>query len=66
MRELAPWLRLLAIRRARLLLGGLLMALTIAGGIGLLALSGWFITATGITALSRTPRLVARRPGFIT
>lgn len=51
MRELAPWLHLLARRRARLLLGALLMALTIAGGIGLLALSGWFITATGVTAL---------------
>lgn len=51
MRELAPWLHLLAQRRGRLLLGALLIALTIAGGIGLLALSGWFITATGITAL---------------
>ncbi|UAW98710.1 thiol reductant ABC exporter subunit CydC [Halopseudomonas nanhaiensis] len=51
MHELRPWVRLVMARRARLLLGGLLMALTIAGGIGLLALSGWFITATGVTAL---------------
>lgn len=51
MRELRPWIRLIMARRARLFIGALLMALTIAGGIGLLALSGWFITATGVTAL---------------
>ena len=51
MRELWPWIRLVMARRARLALGALLMALTFAAGIGLLALSGWFITATGLTAL---------------
>jgi ATP-binding cassette subfamily C protein CydC len=37
--------------RGRLLLGALLMLLTVLSAIGLLALSGWFITATGVTAL---------------
>jgi len=52
MSELAPYLRLLAAYRARLLLGSALVLATIAAGIGLLALSGWFITATAITGLA--------------
>ncbi|QTF91236.1 MAG: thiol reductant ABC exporter subunit CydC, partial [Halomonas sp. BM-2019] len=48
---LRPWLRLLARRRWRLLGGAGLMALTMASAIGLLALSGWFITATALTGL---------------
>ncbi|SDT26160.1 ATP-binding cassette, subfamily C, CydC [Halopseudomonas xinjiangensis] len=60
MRDIWPWVQLILVRRVRLAVGALLMALTIAGGIGLLALSGWFITATGLTALlwasgTRTP-----------
>lgn len=51
MRELKPWLALIMQRRARLLVGALLLALTLFSAIGLLALSGWFITATGVTAL---------------
>ena len=51
MHELWPWIRLIMARRGRLAVGALLMAATIAAGIGLLALSGWFITATGLTAL---------------
>ncbi|MEH6563814.1 MAG: thiol reductant ABC exporter subunit CydC [Halopseudomonas sp.] len=51
MSELRPWLRLILQRRARLVLGALLLALTLFSAIGLLALSGWFITATGLTAL---------------
>lgn len=47
--ELLPWLRLLGRRRRRLALGALLMASTVAAAIGLLALSGWFITATALT-----------------
>ncbi|MFC3285418.1 thiol reductant ABC exporter subunit CydC [Litchfieldella rifensis] len=47
-RELAPWLRLLARRRRRLILGTLLLVMTVASAIGLLALSGWFITATAV------------------
>ncbi|WP_250148202.1 thiol reductant ABC exporter subunit CydC [Halomonas jincaotanensis] len=45
---LAPWLRLLAQRRGRLSIGTLLMALTLVSAIGLLALSGWFITASAL------------------
>ncbi|WP_156105222.1 thiol reductant ABC exporter subunit CydC [Litchfieldella xinjiangensis] len=47
--ELRPWLHVLGRRRSRLLLGALLMLGTVASGIGLLGLSGWFITATAIT-----------------
>lgn len=49
MRELLPYLRLLGRQRGRLALGALLMFATAAAGIGLLALSGWFITATAVT-----------------
>ncbi|MDV6319114.1 thiol reductant ABC exporter subunit CydC [Chromohalobacter sp. HP20-39] len=48
---LGPWLRLMAERRARLLLGALLMLATLLFAIGLLTLSGWFITATGLTGM---------------
>jgi len=51
MHDLLPWLKLLDIYRRRLLLGTLLMALTLLSAVGLLGLSGWFITATGLTAL---------------
>ncbi|WP_280551608.1 thiol reductant ABC exporter subunit CydC [Halomonas sp. 25-S5] len=50
-RTLRPWLALLGQRRGRLFLGALLMALTLVSAIGLLALSGWFITATALTGL---------------
>jgi ATP-binding cassette subfamily C protein CydC len=49
MRELIPYLRMLSEYRGRLLLGAVLMLITAASGIGLLALSGWFITATAVT-----------------
>lgn len=48
---LRPWLSLLASRQRRLWLGALLMALTLFSALGLLAVSGWFITATGLTGL---------------
>lgn len=51
MSELYPWLRLILRHRRRLLVGGLLMFATILAGVGLLALSGWFITATALTGL---------------
>ncbi|APX93025.1 thiol reductant ABC exporter subunit CydC [Halomonas sp. 1513] len=50
-RELRPWLKLLGRRRGRLAMGALLMAITAFAGIGLLALSGWFITATALTGM---------------
>lgn len=51
MKELLPWLRLILTRRHRLLTGMLLMALTVLAGTALLALSGWFITASALTGL---------------
>lgn len=51
MAELIPYLRLLAQRRWRLLAGSLLMLATVLSAIGLLSLAGWFITATGVTAI---------------
>src|SRR5690554_8178001 len=50
-RELGPWLRLLDRRRRRLAVGAALIALTLLSAIGLLARSGWFITATGLAGL---------------
>lgn len=52
MAELLPWLRLLTLRKRRLLIGGLLMLTTVLAGVGLLGLSGWFITATALTGLA--------------
>lgn len=51
MSDLLPYLRLLMRYRGRLGLGTLLMLATAASGIGLLALSGWFITATAATGV---------------
>lgn len=48
--DLRPYLRLLLQRRRRLLVGLLLMLLTTLAAVGLLGLSGWFITATAVTA----------------
>lgn len=49
MNELKPYLQMLGRYRGRLALGAVLMLATSASGIGLLALSGWFITATAVT-----------------
>jgi len=51
MRELLPWLALIFQRPWRLVLGGVLILATLASGIGLLALSGWFITDTAIVGI---------------
>ena len=51
MRELWPWLKLIGERRRRLAIGLLLMALTLASGIALLALAGWFLTAASLAGL---------------
>ncbi|ACI59416.1 ABC transporter, CydDC cysteine exporter (CydDC-E) family, permease/ATP-binding protein CydC (plasmid) [Rhizobium leguminosarum bv. trifolii WSM2304] len=51
--DLKPILRLFfAERRRALLLGAALSAATVAAGIALLGLSGWFITATSLAGLS--------------
>ncbi|AOY87660.1 thiol reductant ABC exporter subunit CydC [Marinobacter salinus] len=52
MHELIPWLRLIFQRPGRLAVGGLLIFLTLLSGIGLLALSGWFITETALVGLA--------------
>lgn len=52
---LAPILKLFLREHSRpLLLGALLSAITILAGIGLLGLSGWFITATAFAGLTAT------------
>ena len=52
LRALLPYLALLHRRRGTALIGVLLLAATVASAVGLLGLSGWFITATGVTALA--------------
>jgi ATP-binding cassette subfamily C protein CydC len=53
LRSLGPVIRLFtAERRRSLLLGGVLSAATVLAGMGLLGLSGWFITATSLAGLS--------------
>ncbi|MCK2046355.1 thiol reductant ABC exporter subunit CydC [Chromohalobacter moromii] len=51
-KALGPWLRLMGERRTRLLIGALLMLATLLFAIGLLTLSGWFITATALTGMT--------------
>ncbi|MEQ5802271.1 thiol reductant ABC exporter subunit CydC [Halomonas sp. H10-9-1] len=58
--ELTPWLAMLDRHRGRLAAGSGLMALTLVSAIGLLALSGWFITATGLTGLLLATGVAAR------
>lgn len=52
MTELRPYLALLGRYRPGMLAGTLLIALTLVAGIGLLATSGWFITATGLAGIA--------------
>jgi ATP-binding cassette subfamily C protein CydC len=52
LRALLPYVALLRRRRGTALIGVLLLAATVASAVGLLGLSGWFITATGVTALA--------------
>jgi len=51
MRELGPWLALIFRRPGRLVTGGILILATLLAGMGLLALSGWFITATALSGI---------------
>ena len=51
MRELVPWLRLILQRKGRLVIGGGLILLTVLSAIGLLGLSGWFLTASAVTGV---------------
>ena len=65
MHELRPYLAMLRPYRGRLLLGAALMLLTAAAGIGLLALSGWFITATAVTGALLAAGVAARLDIYI-
>ncbi|MBK1851952.1 thiol reductant ABC exporter subunit CydC [Marinobacter sp. 1-4A] len=49
--ELKPWLKLIYRRPGRLFVGALLMLAALLSGLGLLALSGWFITETALVGI---------------
>ncbi|MFC3851994.1 amino acid ABC transporter ATP-binding/permease protein [Salinispirillum marinum] len=51
MKSLWPWITIILLRRTRLLVGGLLLALTLTAGVALLGLSGWFITSAGLASV---------------
>lgn len=51
MKSLWPWVTVILQRRTRLLVGGLLLALTLTAGVALLGLSGWFITSAGLASV---------------
>ena len=51
MPELKPWLPLIFRRKGRLTVGAGLLLGTLLSGIGLLALSGWFLTETALVGL---------------
>src|SRR5690625_7708486 len=66
MRELHPWIRLLFTRQWRLWVGASLMLATRLSGVGLLSLSGWFITATDVTAMAWAAGMAATLEVYIT
>lgn len=51
MKSLWPWVTVILQRRTRLVVGGLLLALTLTAGVALLGLSGWFITSAGLASV---------------
>ncbi|WP_100640649.1 thiol reductant ABC exporter subunit CydC [Marinobacter salexigens] len=51
MSELKPWLKLIFARPGRLFVGAFLMLAALLSGLGLLALSGWFITETALVGI---------------
>ncbi|WP_417514415.1 thiol reductant ABC exporter subunit CydC [Marinobacter sp.] len=51
MSELKPWLKLIRARPQRLFIGAVLMLAALLSGLGLLALSGWFITETALVGI---------------
>ncbi|TXH62241.1 MAG: cysteine/glutathione ABC transporter ATP-binding protein/permease CydC [Tolumonas sp.] len=56
MRELKPYLKLFSLHWGMLLLGLVLTLCTLLAGIGLLSLSGWFLTACAVAGLSSITR----------
>ena len=58
--SLRPWIEVHASFRRRLVLGVVLMVLTALSALGLLAVSGWFITASALTGAALAAALPAR------
>lgn len=64
-RNFLPWLQLLVRRRQRFLVGALLVWITLLAGLALLGLSGWFITASGLTGLALAAGIPARLDVYV-
>ncbi|WP_239495232.1 thiol reductant ABC exporter subunit CydC [Salinicola halophilus] len=63
LRSLEHWIGVIGERRGRLFIGAMLMLATFVSALGLLSLSGWFITATAMTALTAAGYLDVFTPG---
>lgn len=64
-RALLPWVKLMVRRRQQFMLGALLIWLTLAGGLSLLGLSGWFITACALTGIAFLLGIPARLDVYV-
>lgn len=62
---LTPWVALMAKRRQRFMVGALLIWLTLAAGLSLLGLSGWFITACALTGIAFLLGMPARLDVYV-
>ncbi|MBP5980113.1 MAG: thiol reductant ABC exporter subunit CydC [Halomonas sp.] len=64
-RALLPWVTLMVKRRKQFMLGALLLWITLAAGLALLGLSGWFITACALTGLALLLGMPARLDVYV-
>lgn len=64
-RALLPWVALMVKRRQKFMLGALLIWLTLAAGLALLGLSGWFITACALTGIAFLLGMPARLDVYV-
>lgn len=64
-RALLPWVALMVKRRQQFMLGALLIWLTLAAGLSLLGLSGWFITACALTGIAFLLGIPARLDVYV-
>ncbi|WP_018917180.1 thiol reductant ABC exporter subunit CydC [Vreelandella zhanjiangensis] len=64
-RALLPWVTLIVKRRQQFMLGALLIWLTLAAGLALLGLSGWFITACALTGIAFLLGMPARLDVYV-
>ncbi|MBZ5488207.1 thiol reductant ABC exporter subunit CydC [Halomonas aquamarina] len=62
---LLPWIVLMTKRRRRFLAGALLIWLTLAAGLSLLGLSGWFITACALAGIALSLGLPSRLDVYV-